>query len=395
MSAFSLFFTSRLSVKQWLLLMVLLSVLTWLYLNADRGVSVVIFIVALAMGATLNGLHFGFSRSFRELLLERKTLAVRAMLVMLALAIILFSGLQQSVQSLEGQTLQGFVRPVGIYSLVGAFVFGLGMQLGIGCTSGTLNRAGQLQVLSLPTLLMMIVGGTFAVWSQELWQDWPAIAPWAFQQSFHWLIALCLQLLLLLVIYRGLLIWESSVNENVQKMWQPKTAMTVTNWHPWLLAAISLAALNGALFWMSGAPWSISSIFPYWGIHLIEWFELPIDWRFWAYAMENPKHLAAQAVNHTVSLTTWGVLMGALWVTLWRVTSQAKTPTTGIYSQPWQAWMISAFAGLLMGLGAVMASGCNIGAFFSGIASGSLHGWIWLPFALLGNWIVLRFRSSE
>ena len=34
--------------------------------------------------------------------------------------------------------------------------------------------------------------------------------------------------------------------------------------------------------------------------------------------------------------------------------------------------------GLLLGYGARIAYGCNIGAFFSGIASGSLHGWLWL-----------------
>ena len=30
-------------------------------------------------------------------------------------------------------------------------------------------------------------------------------------------------------------------------------------------------------------------------------------------------------------------------------------------------------------------SGCNIGAYFSGIASGSLHGWLWMVAAFAGN----------
>ena len=38
--------------------------------------------------------------------------------------------------------------------------------------------------------------------------------------------------------------------------------------------------------------------------------------------------------------------------------------------------------GLLLGYGARLAYGCNIGAYFSGIASGSLHGWVWLVAAL-------------
>jgi hypothetical protein len=40
--------------------------------------------------------------------------------------------------------------------------------------------------------------------------------------------------------------------------------------------------------------------------------------------------------------------------------------------------------GGLMGFGAVTAYGCNVGGFFSGIVSGSLHGWVWMFAALVG-----------
>jgi hypothetical protein len=38
-------------------------------------------------------------------------------------------------------------------------------------------------------------------------------------------------------------------------------------------------------------------------------------------------------------------------------------------------WVIG--AGLVLGYSARLAFGCNVGAYFSGIASGSLHGWVW------------------
>ncbi|MBZ0132386.1 MAG: YeeE/YedE family protein [Rhodocyclaceae bacterium] len=47
--------------------------------------------------------------------------------------------------------------------------------------------------------------------------------------------------------------------------------------------------------------------------------------------------------------------------------------------------------GLLMGYGARIAFGCNIGV-FSGVASTSLHGWLWLAAALAGSWIGVRLR---
>jgi hypothetical protein len=52
----------------------------------------------------------------------------------------------------------------------------------------------------------------------------------------------------------------------------------------------------------------------------------------------------------------------------------------------------SVIGGLLLGAGAIIATGCNISAMFSGIASGSLHGWLWLAAALPGNWVGLRLR---
>jgi uncharacterized membrane protein YedE/YeeE len=39
----------------------------------------------------------------------------------------------------------------------------------------------------------------------------------------------------------------------------------------------------------------------------------------------------------------------------------------------------------LLGYGARLAYGCNIGAYFSGIASSSVHGWVWLVFAFTGS----------
>jgi hypothetical protein len=39
-----------------------------------------------------------------------------------------------------------------------------------------------------------------------------------------------------------------------------------------------------------------------------------------------------------------------------------------------------------------MALGCNVGAFFSGISSGSLHGWAWFAAAFAGSALGLRLR---
>ena len=68
----------------------------------------------------------------------------------------------------------------------------------------------------------------------------------------------------------------------------------------------------------------------------------------------------------------------------------------GRFAPTWRVPLRSAVAaivgGLLLGYGARLAYGCNIGAYFSGIASGSLHGWAWLVAAFAGNVLGTRIR---
>ena len=59
---------------------------------------------------------------------------------------------------------------------------------------------------------------------------------------------------------------------------------------------------------------------------------------------------------------------------------------------PLRSAVAAIVGGLLLGYGARLAYGCNIGAYFSGIASGSLHGWVWLVAAFAGNVLGTRVR---
>jgi uncharacterized membrane protein YedE/YeeE len=47
--------------------------------------------------------------------------------------------------------------------------------------------------------------------------------------------------------------------------------------------------------------------------------------------------------------------------------------------------MTAIVGGLLLGYGARLGFGCNIGALVAGISSGSLHGWLWLVAAFCGG----------
>jgi hypothetical protein len=53
----------------------------------------------------------------------------------------------------------------------------------------------------------------------------------------------------------------------------------------------------------------------------------------------------------------------------------------------------AAIGGILMGIGARLGFGCNIGAFLAGTASGSVHGWIWFAMAMAGSVLGIRLRA--
>ena len=59
---------------------------------------------------------------------------------------------------------------------------------------------------------------------------------------------------------------------------------------------------------------------------------------------------------------------------------------------PLMSALAAAVGGLLMGYGARLSFGCNIGALFSGIASGSLHGWVWFAAAFAGSGLGIALR---
>jgi uncharacterized membrane protein YedE/YeeE len=73
----------------------------------------------------------------------------------------------------------------------------------------------------------------------------------------------------------------------------------------------------------------------------------------------------------------------------------AAAATKPFARTPWpplRSLAAAAVGGLLMGWGARLGFGCNIGAFVGGVASGSLHGWVWFAAALAGCTIGIRLR---
>src|SRR3712207_9593635 len=103
---------------------------------------------------------------------DRRGEGLRAQMVMLAAAAALFFPVL-AAGTLFGQPVQGLVAPVGVSVVFGAFLFGIGMQLGGGCASGTLYTVGGGSVRMLLTLAAFVAGSTVGAAHLHWWSALP------------------------------------------------------------------------------------------------------------------------------------------------------------------------------------------------------------------------------
>jgi uncharacterized membrane protein YedE/YeeE len=153
-----------------------------------------------------------------------------------------------------------------------------------------------------------------------------------------------------------------------------------------LVASGMIACLCWAVFALSGHPWGVTFGFTLWGAKLASAIGFDLSgYDFWQWPGP-ARALAHSVLADTSSLMDIGMLIGAgLWASF----------VGSLRSQTWpnrRQLLAAAIGGLLMGIGARLAFGCNIGAFLAGTASGSLHGWIWFAMALAGSWVGVRAR---
>ncbi len=361
-----------------------------LYLqHAVSGVQYLLFMIGVGMGITLLHAAFGFTGGWRLFIRERNSSGIRAQVLLLGLTSLLFFPLLGQV--IPGLQVGAALAPVGISVAFGAFLFGIGMQLGGGCGSGTLYTMGQGQVDMLITLLFFIVGATIGSAHLHWWLALPGFDSVSVIEALGWWQSLAVQLLLLAALYALVRHLELKRHGSVGAVqWAvPRQDLTRRLIHgPWPLwwGVLGLAGLNLATLLAAGHPWSITYAFGLWGAKT--WAALGGDPGSWAYWSSG---YPAQSLNSSVladvtSVMDFGIILGAL---LAAALAGKYAPAMKL---PGKRILIAAIGGLLLGYGARLSFGCNIGALVGGISSGSLHGWLWLVAGFCGSAVGVHLR---
>jgi hypothetical protein len=358
---------------------------TWYLGNFMSWRQAALFVVGVWAGVVLYHAAFGFTSAWRVFIADRRGAGLRAQLVMLALTCLVFFPVLAG-GSLFGQTVRGSVAPAGVSVLVGAFLFGIGMQLGGGCASGTLYAVGGGNTRMVLTLAAFIAGSLIGTAHAPWWSAMPALAPTSLVSAVgSWWMGLAISLALFGAIAAFTIVAERRRHGAARGLWERPSASpaSAAAWlrGPWPLAAgaVGLAVVNIATLAIGGRSWGVTSAFALWGAKMYAALGGDVaSWPYWS-APGQAAALRSSVLTDVTSVMNAGIILGAL---LAAVLAGRFRP----------AWRISARSvvaavagGLLLGYGARLAYGCNIGAYFSGIASGSLHGWLWLLAAYAGN----------
>lgn len=341
-----------------------------------------LWLTGVMLGVALYRGAFGFTAAYRRWFVDRDASGVLAQLALVALTGSLFAAIFWWRQ-VDGDAIAGAWAPVAVSVAAGALLFGVGMQLAGGCGSGTLYTAGGGSVRMTIVLVFACAGSYLASLQMHWWQALPSRDPIVLGELMGWPAAAAVQLAII-----GAAVWLVRRHASRATADGRVGAAVDSSRGRWPAAAtvMVLASGNALTLWIAGHPWSIM-----WGLTL--WGAKGASLAghdaaahpFWQ-APFQADALAGGLLDDTTSMMDLALMNGAL----------CAAAAAGRFRPSWQlGWrptLAAVLGGLAIGYGARIAYGCNIGAFVSGVASGSLHGWLWIAAALPGNWIGVRLR---
>jgi hypothetical protein len=345
------------------------AILIGLVLLDGQGASAALILGGFGLGVAFLKAEFSYTASWRRFLTRGEAGGMLGGLIVIAVAAIAIV----PVAALSPK-FGGAIAPLGVSLVIGAFTFGIGMQLANGCGSGTLYTVGGGSGRMLIALLFFIIGCVFGSLSLPTFMALggvdPILAsdylgPWGGLAATLVSLALAAAVFVAIAKRRG------------------------ANFMPsrnYLIGGMVIGLLSIAVFAAGGHPWSVTFGFTVWGAKVASALGFDLSHApFWQWA--GPKHaLEGSVLSDTSSLVDFGMLLGAM------SAAAASKPFARASWPPVKSLLAAAVGGLLMGWGARLGFGCNIGAFVGGVASGSLHGWIWFAAALPGCLVGIKLR---
>ena len=360
-----------------------------------------LFLISGLIGFVFKYNSFGFTCSFRSMLSNGDFLQMRDVIAVLTVSTILINVFQ--INDWVGNPLfypektdfRTSNYPVGLSLVLGALFFGMGMQLGSGCATGTLVGMGEGSLKSWIVIWFFIMGATIGATNPfyRWWSKLPKTDVITIDWGFIFLILMVICALAYLGDFIRVRVNSKDKNEFHNTMLNNELLMAVdadseAEIEPPKLRFVFFDVKNFvfdciigvlvALFFLcDGQTIGVMGVFPLIGGQFLKWCGCDVD--NWDYYKNSP--IPSNIMKNDMFLSDVFIILGAF-------LAAAITNKFG-QLKPWPEYIEGIFGGLLMGLGGRMSGGCNIGSMLSGINSCSIHGFLWMFSAILGSGVVI------
>lgn len=300
------------------------------------------------------------------------------------------------------------VNPINFGMILGSFLFGVGLSLNKGCGLGTLRNIGYGKTRHVWTLLFILLG-TIPGQYLKYQLDQSTVHNYNFQvylpHEFGYIGTILLILAILTVIaflarqyekkrrskdvtadihFPKLTVTKDNVSQPLLSS-PLLTSVFVRRWSR-MISMILITILLAAFMTLTGETFEVTSPLLYPAVRLSQLIGVSLDHP----AFEEAHHVLSNGLfNHPNTLFNLSIILG----------SAVYGLTSGRFKWVWEMkWKESgyfALSGLLMGTGAVLASGCIVGALYSGIINLSLSGWVVFASMSLGMYVTVKVMNGR
>ncbi len=391
------------------------------FLKGKNETLTLFLITGLALGYILTRSRYGFAGGIKKIYLTGDGSLTKAILLLFALSIIGVAGVHYGAASkgaviaskaVEGSSIipgSQFIRGTSLLTIIGGLIFGIGMILGGGCASGSLTDSGEGASRAWIVVVFFSLGGILGHWMLPTLDTTflgttttPSIY---LPDYFGYFGAVVISLLALLAIYAITKTYEnkrreegSLVEDTYEDMEKPLEKIGNTNffsyetYHKFFVerwsfytGSILISLMFIFIMTTTGSSWGASGPYTYWGVWGLQ--KLGITFSNPAFAGV-VKGVEDGLINNASSIRNIGIILGSaiafLMAGRFKFDFNYKLKDIGFYG----------LGGLLMGIGAKIGRGCNIGGLYSGIANFSLSGWFFMLALAVGGVIGLKLFAG-
>jgi uncharacterized membrane protein YedE/YeeE len=196
-----------------LLLAVILAAAAAVYARAGLGKCSGLLLFGAAFGVIFQRSRLCFTAAFREIFISRNGTMMKWILLSVAIGTVGMSLLKS-----KGYQPMSFIMPVGVHTVVGAFIFGVGMAIAGGCGVGILWRAAEGYTRAWVAILagMATAGSWVLIYHHHVGEGWLYGAPVSLGEKFGWFWGTVLVLGFLAAFYLFILWIEAGKHASVQ-----------------------------------------------------------------------------------------------------------------------------------------------------------------------------------